>query len=253
MDIKGAFTKKYGPLTAWQWGGATLVLVYFFLRNQKKNATPPAGSTSGGPGGQGTPGEFQSQQSQTKIDPETGEQITSSYNATGPLAGGWGGGVGLPMAYPMPYQGGDVYVNLPGDTQTLNPGVNRPGRYPPATGPGPVTGSLVGGYWWTPRTSADIGQLVSKSGLNADPNWQSKLSGTDKVLLDTAVSYMRIMEANPQVDWSQDFTKLVGTPIYIPQAWGNWQKTGQLPTGGSITGPTGYTPPTQTTGVSGTS
>lgn len=250
MDIKAAFMKKYGPLTAWQWGAASLVIGYFFLRQARKNAAPTGDEApSGAAGTQGPAGEFQSQQSQTKIDPKTGEEITSSYSATGPLTGGWGGGVGIPAAYPMPYSGGDVYVNLPGETQTMNPG--RPARYPPASGPGPVTGSVVGGYWWTPRTTDDVGQLVSRSGLNPDPNFQKKLTGTDKVLLDTAVTYMRIMEANPQIDWTQDFTALVGKPIYVPQAWGYWQKQGQLPAGASLTAPAGYTPPGQQTGVSG--
>lgn len=249
MDLKAAMTQKYGPLTAWQWGIAAGIVGYLFLRNQKKSPAAAGDLDATGaeqPGAGATPGEFQSQQSQTKIDPETGEQLTSSYSASGPL-GGWGGGVGLPMAYPMPYQGGDVYVNLPGDSQNLNP--SSPGNYPPKTGPGTKAG-VWGGYWWTPKSMKDATWLGQTAYALQGP---TTTEGQRAAL--AAINYLSIREANPQIDWSKitDPAMLVGTPLYVPpkKASATNIKT-YMPSGASLNAPAGYAPPTQTTGVSGT-
>lgn len=247
MDLKAAMTQKYGPLTAWQWGIAAGIVGYLFLRNQKKNS--PAAATSveePGPGAVSS-GEFQSQQSETSIDPETGEQRTSSYSATGPLTGGWGGGVGLPMAYPMPYSGGDVYVNLPGDSQNLNPA--QPGNYPPKTGPGVKSGQW-GGYWWTPKTVADATWLGQTAyGLSGPTTTEGQRAAL------AAINYVSIQAGNPQIDWTRitDPSLLVGTPLYVPpkKASASNIKT-YMPKNASLNAPAGYAPPTQTTSVNGT-
>jgi hypothetical protein len=251
VDLKEAITRKYGPLQAWQWGAAAGVIALFFLWNQKKKSAVSADdidnpSSAGGPRS-GAEGEFQSQQSQTEIDPKTGKQIQSSYSATGPLTGGWGGGVGLPMGYPMPYSGGDVYVNLPGDTQNLAGA--RPATYPPATGPG-VSPGHVGGYWWAPQSPEDVAWLGMKAyGLTPPATVEGQQAAR------AAMNYARILDANPQVNWAavKDVNSLIGIPIYVPQgSAGRPDTITKMPAGATLNAPSGYSPPTQQTSVSGT-
>lgn len=247
MDIQGAFTQKYGPLAAWQWGGIAAVGGYLLLRRGKTTAkTSEAGASL-----QRDPvtGEFQSSQTQSKTDPTTGEQQTSSYSATGPLSGGWGGGVGLPMAYPMPYSSGDVYVNLPGDQQNMASG--RPTQYPPAKGVG-VSAGHAGGFWWTPLNRADV------YGLSATPygDDMTRLSPDAQNAVRIAMNYTRIVDANPQVNWAaiKDINDVIGVPLYIPRgSTGDDKMVGYMPPNASLNAPQGYTPPTQQTSVSGTS
>lgn len=258
MDVQEAMTRKYGPLAAWQWGLAAAGIGYFILRKGKKIAVA-ADAEGGSLQRDPVTGEFTSSQSTSTVDPVTGKTQQSSYEASGPL-NGFGGGVGLPMAYQMPYSQGDVYVNLPGDSQNLNPGtpinipVSRPAHYPPKTASGPVTGQTVGGYWWVPQTRDDVRFMVSRAGLNPDPDMLKNLSPEGWAVFNAAASYARIVESNPQIDWtvSRSPEQWIGTPIYVPLAPGGWQTTGKLPAHASLQAPTGYTPPTQQTALSGT-
>lgn len=250
MDLAGAFTQKYGPLTAWQWGLGVGGLAFLFMKFGKKDVKVPAdtGQQGASTGRDDASGEFQSQQSQTTIDPETGEQRTSSYNATGPLVGGWGGGVGLPMGYQMPYSQGDVYVNLPGDQQNLNSG--RPAHYPPVKGPG-VSPGKMGGFWWTPMNRADVYNMAGKP-YGEDV---AKLTPDAQAAARIAMNYARIMDANPQFDFAgiTDINSVIGQPFYIPQGdTGDPNKTGYMPPGATINAPSGYTPVGQQTSLSGT-
>lgn len=250
MDIAAAFTQKYGPLTAWQWGLGVGGLAFLFMKFGRKDTAVPSDSTEQGASLQRDPatGEFQSSQTQSKTDPDTGEMLTSSYSATGPLTGGWGGGVGLPMAYQMPYSGGDVYVNLPGDQQNMQPG--RPAHYPPVKGPGVAPGKM-GGFWWTPLNRADVYNMAGRP-YGED---MAKLTPDAQAAARIAMNYTRIVDANPQFNWAgiQDINSLIGQPIYIPQGdTGDPNKTGFMPPNASLNAPSGYTPVGQQTSVSGT-
>lgn len=250
MDLQAAFTQKYGPLPAWGWGLSVGGLAFLFMKFGKKNTKVPADASQQG----GTvqrddkSGEFQSSQTQTTTDPDTGDMQTSSYSATGSLTGGWGGGVGLPMAYPMPSSAGDVYVNLPGDQQNLAPG--RPVRYPPAKGPG-VSPGHMGGFWWTPLNRADVYNMSGRP-YGED---LAKLTPDAQAAARIAMNYTRIVDANPQFDWAgiQDINSLIGKAIYIPQGdTGDPNRTGYMPPNASLNAPSGYTPVGQQTSVSGT-
>jgi hypothetical protein len=248
MSVMDAVNQKYGPLTAWQWGLAAAGIGYFFLRRSKKAA--PSGDQSAATSGTsstGTPGEFSSSQQSTKTDPNTGETISSSYNANGPL-GSFGAGVGIPQAYPMPYSGGDVYVNLPGDTQNMNSG--RPATFPPVKGTG-VSAGHVGGFWWTPLNRKDV-YNISATPYGDDI---TKLSPAEQAAARIGMNYARILDANPQIDWAsiRDINDVIGKPIYIPRgSTGDDTTVGYMPPNASLNAPQGYTPPTQQTAVSGT-
>lgn len=239
--------RKMGPLTVWQWMllVTAFTAAFIFYRRRMAPATPvgPNGET----GGSYDPvtGEWKSSQSTETVDPVTGERKTSTYEASGPSGSlispgsiGW-------SASPMPYSGGDVYVNSSGDNYNMN---YRPARYPPAQGTGPVTGQTVGGYWWTPQNRDDVRFMVGRAGLNPDPDFLAKVSPEGWAIFNAAASYQRIIESNPQIDWTVSRTpeQWIGTPVFIPTAPGGWQTSGQLPRGGSLTGPPGYKPPQQT-------
>lgn len=241
-NILSVFTQKVGPLPGWGWAGIVGVsaLALMTFAGKKKAAK----GTSGATGATGPGGEFSSTQSQESIDPVTGERRSSQYQATGPTTGGWGGGVGLPMAYPMPYSGGDVFVNLPGDTPNLKPAQPITGlHYPPKIAPGPGKGQ-VGGYWWTPLNDEDAGNFGMRSGLALNPN-------------SNGPAITRIMIANPQIDWTKGDTRaLIGVPLYIPQATIGAAGTPHneppwpMPPNASLYAPEGYNPPVQQTTVS---
>jgi len=96
------------PVWAWTALFASFVAGVVLFRKRMK----PAADTSGnGPGPNASPvGEFNSGQSTTTTD-ANGNQITTQYNASGPLTGF--PGYLTNQAGPMPYSGGDVYVNYP--------------------------------------------------------------------------------------------------------------------------------------------
>jgi hypothetical protein len=248
MALMDSITAKYGPLTAWQWGLAAAGIGYLVLRKGKSTPTPAPDATTPA-GASGPAGEFSSSQSTSQVDPVTGKTVSSSYDASGPLAGGWGGGVGIPAAYPMPYSGGDVYVNLPGDTQNAAPG--RPASFPPATGPG-VSPGHAGGFWWRPMNAADV------AGLSAVPYGFdfTKLSPDAQNAVRISMNYTRIVDANPQINWAgiRDLNDIIGKALYIPQgSTGSATQVGFMPPNATLNAPQGYTPPAQQTGVSGTS
>lgn len=242
-SVLGIFTQKVGPLPGWGWAGIVGVGALGLMTLKGKKGTPAgSGSAATGAGGQ-----YASAQSQETVDPVTGQRTTSSYQASGPT-NGWGGSVGLPMGYPMPYSGGDVFVNLPGDTQNLNPGQPAPGHYPPKTGPGFTAGKTTGGYWFTPQNQDDVWWTVARSGAYPQ-DALDKMSPDAKSAAQMSMYWTRIMLANPQIDWGAKYklTDWIGTPIYIPQGEGYW---GKMPAGASLNAPEGYNPPTQQTTVS---
>lgn len=254
-NVLGIFTQKVGPLPGWGWAGIVGVGALALMSMKGKKTPTTAGGGAGGPGGQ-----YASNQSQETVDPVTGKRTTSSYQASGPT-NGWGGSTGLPMAYPMPYSGGDVFVNLPGDTQNLNPGVpgvagpagpagtaGRGLHFPPKTGPGFTAGSTTGGYWFTPQNRDDVWWTVVRSGAYPQDALDN-MSPDAKSAAQMSMYWARIVASNPQIDWGSKYklTDWIGTPIYIPQGEGYW---GRMPPGASLNAPEGYTPPPQQTTVS---
>lgn len=110
MDIKEVMRRQYGPMPVWAWTALFASFVAGVVIFKKK-ATPVKGDTSGTGQAAGSPaGEFNSGQSTTTTD-ANGNQITTQYNASGPLTGF--PGYITNQAGPMPYSGGDVYVNYP--------------------------------------------------------------------------------------------------------------------------------------------
>jgi hypothetical protein len=247
-SITGVFTEKLGPLAGWQWAGLVGVGALALMTIGKKKAIPGAAQ----PDSTGDKGQFSSTQSQETVDPVTGERRSSSYQATGSNAG-WGGQVGLPMAYPMPYSGGDVYVNLPGDTQNLNPG--HP-VYPPKQGLGQVQGQ-VGGYWWTPMGWDDVVGLPARAGLSGggDLDAFKHMDPQLRNAIHLSYHWSQIMAANPQIDWSANPRSLIGKAMYIPPGsidtgtipW--WSTRAGLPPGAQWNAPADYNPPQQQTSV----
>lgn len=108
-DLREVMTRQFGPMPVWAWTALTASFlggVYIF----RKRSGPSTPTTSGSAGGAGGGGEFQSGISTTTTDPQ-GNQVTSNYQASGPLTG-YPGFI-TNQAGPMPYSGGDVYVNYP--------------------------------------------------------------------------------------------------------------------------------------------
>jgi hypothetical protein len=110
MDIKEVMQRQYGPMPVWAWTALAASFIAGIVLFRKRMAPKP-GDTSGTGQSNGSPvGEFNSGQSTTTTD-ANGNQITTQYNASGPLTGFSGfltNGAG-----PMNYSGGDVYVNMP--------------------------------------------------------------------------------------------------------------------------------------------
>lgn len=108
-DIKAVMMRKAGPMPVWAWTALTAAFIggFVFFQKGKKPATP-TGTTADGTAG--PKGEFTSGQSTTTTD-ANGNQVTSNYNASGPLTGY--PGMLTTQAGAMPYSGGDVYVNYP--------------------------------------------------------------------------------------------------------------------------------------------
>lgn len=126
MDIKEVMRRQYGPMPVWAWTALFASFVAGVVIFKKK-ATPTAGNTAGTGQSAGTPaGEFNSGQSTTTTD-ANGNQITTQYNASGPLTGF--PGYLTSQAGAMPYSGGDVYVNYPNtpppQQTTVNPDANK--------------------------------------------------------------------------------------------------------------------------------
>lgn len=110
MDIQEVMRRQYGPMPVWAWTALAASFIAGIVLFKKRMA-PKTGDTAGTGQSAGSPvGEFNSGQSTTTTDPN-GNQITTQYNASGPLTGF--PGYLTNQAGPMPYQGGDVYVNYP--------------------------------------------------------------------------------------------------------------------------------------------
>lgn len=105
-DIKEIMRRQAGPMPVWAWTALVAAFIAGLVIFKRKGPSTPTTQ-----GGSNSPaGEFSSGQSTTTTD-ANGNQITTQYNATGPLTGF--PGYLTTQAGPMPYSGGDVYVNYP--------------------------------------------------------------------------------------------------------------------------------------------
>lgn len=109
MNLQEVMRRQAGPLMVWQWTAlvaAFIAGVIIFRRRMGGNTSASMPSTTA----PGASGEFQSGQSTSTTDKD-GNTITTQYSASGPLTGY--PGFLTTQAGPMPYSGGDVYVNYP--------------------------------------------------------------------------------------------------------------------------------------------
>lgn len=257
-DIGAFLKKKTGPLpNAVYVFAAAAILFYIIKRNKQKKAA--AATTNPSTGDQG---QFSS--TTTTTDPKTG--TSTSYSATGPSTGFLNTGPALVTgAGNMPYSGGDVYVNYPG--QTTQPG--RPGRPGPPGPPGPGGGPTyppkhaqqgpvgsTGGWWITLPKDTDASQLAdlsynlgNTSATTDNPPDLNKNPGAIQIM---AADLVGIMRANPQINWSNVNSAgqgliPAGTALYVPLAGGKPGLAPSLPFSyTSYDAPANYTPPNQT-------
>ncbi len=191
--------EKKGPLPLWAWIIVVAGLGYLgytmFLRKTPPTAT--AGET-------GPDGQFTSTQSQTKTD-EAGNQITSSYSATGR---GTATGQMYWNAQQLQPQQGNVYVNLPGQQD-------------PGGQPAQVPNYLGRSNGWFMTLWRDMyPQEIAQQAYNL-PDYQGK---PDFVSL--AYDAVAIMLANPGLKVQDNNIVPKGTKVFIPGSHGN-------PNGGS--------------------
>ena len=139
--------RKIGPLPLYAWvmiaGGVGLII---FKLMGSKSAT----GASGGPGA-GT--QFSS--STTSTNPQTG--VSTSYTASGD---GYLPGQLTFQAGPMPYSGGDIYINTPAPTNTTTPG----GPPNEVYNPGGADAGPEGGETYGRSEIAAIQKLVGQYG-----------------------------------------------------------------------------------------
>lgn len=109
MALDDILQRRVGPFPIWTWVGLAGAAGFLFYRF--RTASKAGGGTSGNPG-QGT--QFSSTQTQSGTD-TSGGQYSSSYTATG---NGYLPGYLTTAASPMPYSGGDIYINYPATTST---------------------------------------------------------------------------------------------------------------------------------------
>jgi hypothetical protein len=161
-------TRKVGPFPLWGWG-LGVAAVGFLVISRKTASKAGAGAGSGTPGAGGT---FSSTVSHT--DPATGEQ--STYTATGdnssiqsPAQLTWGAG-------PMPYSGGDVYVNYPGGAPQTGPAGPPGPQGPPGTNTPPPVRPPRNPDWgrWETVTN-DFGLLDMARKQLGDPGLGDKI------------------------------------------------------------------------------
>jgi hypothetical protein len=109
VDIKEVMRRQAGPMPVWAWTAlfASFVAGIIIFRRRMK---PPTSASQPSTSASGASGEFQSGQATTTTD-DKGNTITTQYSASGPLTGY--PGMLTTQAGPMPYSGGDVYVNYP--------------------------------------------------------------------------------------------------------------------------------------------
>lgn len=235
-DIKEIMMRKAGPLPVYAWVAGVGAFVGGFVLLKKK-AAGTSGTTANGVNSGGDPGSFTSSQGSTTTDAQ-GNTTTTDYSATGPNT--FMPGQLTNTAGAMPYSGGDVYVNLPGNTgDTSSTPANAPASiaYPPKN-PAPAGPGRGGGFWYTPKTDMNSIQAVL-----AGYNIPQAAAGDALGMEARADDAMLLMMANPQIDWTQHIP--AGTAVFMPYIIGAPGVTNPLPTGGSMTAPSAYQPPTQ--------
>lgn len=108
MNVQEVMRRQVGPLMVWQW---TALLAAFIagviIFRRRMGSTSASQPTTTAPGASG---EFQSGTATTTTD-KNGNTVTTQYSASGPLTGY--PGYLTTQAGPMPYSGGDIYVNVP--------------------------------------------------------------------------------------------------------------------------------------------
>lgn len=186
--------EKKGPLPLWVWIILVAGVAYFGYTMFIRPKSVPAGD--GESGETGPNGEFQSSQSVTKTD-ENGNQITSSYSATGQ---GYYPGQMYYNAQQLQPQQGDVYVNLPAQNGGNAGGANYLGRQ--------------NGFWFTVYRDM-YPQEIAQQAYNLK-DWNGK---PDFVSL--AYDAIAIMLANPGVKVSETNLVPKGTKLFIPGAHGD--------------------------------
>lgn len=221
VNIGAFLTQKKGPLPVWAYALLAFGATWWYLSRQKsKSSAAGAGSPSAG--------QFTSSQSTKYTDPKTGQQIDTSYTAQG---AGYGGALGTWNAQPMPYSGGDVYVNIPGQpTQPAPTPVPKP---PPAPRP---PRDPDWGHWATVRPG-DTVQSLTQQRLG-DPSLWGKVwnDPVNKILHDARAGDPSRLQAG-DVLWIFDGWKpgWVAPPDFVPyplvkppppefnQGGGQWQ------------------------------
>lgn len=192
--------EKKGPLPLWAWIILVAALGYFgytmFLR--KPQPLPGNEAAAGGDG------EFQSSQSVTKTD-EQGNQITSSYSATGRS---YLPGQMYYNAQQLQPQQGNVYVNLPGQQDPGGQSAQSPNYLGRSNG------------WYMTLWRDMYPQEVAQHAYNL-PDFQGKPDFTS-----LAYDAIAIMLANPDVKVPDTNVIPKGTRLFIPGGHGN-------PNGGS--------------------
>jgi hypothetical protein len=155
-DIGALLSQKKGPFPVWVYALGAFGVTWFYLSHQKAKAASGGGATGG-------TGQFTSSQSTEFTDPKTGQKINTAYSAQGQ---GYGGALTTQYAQPMPYSGGDVYVNYPGQPTAPAP-VPTPHPKPP---PPPPPRDPDWGHWATVRPG-DTVQSLTKQRLGDDNLW----------------------------------------------------------------------------------
>ncbi|MGH7870309.1 MAG: hypothetical protein ACREP9_22365 [Candidatus Dormibacteraceae bacterium] len=174
-DIGAILTQKKGPFPVWVYGLGVFGLTWWYISHQK------AKQASGGSSGGGTPGQFTSSQSTKYTDPKTGQQIDTAYSAQG---GGYGGAYGSPAQFvtaagPMPFSGGDVYVNYPGQPTAPPPPPPPPEHHHP-----PPNRDPDWGHWVTLQGGDTVDSVTQR--LLGDASLSSKVwnDPVNKILHD---------------------------------------------------------------------
>lgn len=228
LDVSGFLWRKTGPLPNAVWIFAVAAIGFYLYKRRSVSTTGGASTATADPG--------QFSTSSTTTDPNTGSQTT--FTANGPNSSVLSPGFLSTQAQPMGYSGGDVYVNYPG--QTTAPTT----KYPPTTSTAPPVGS-VGGWWVTLPADTNPGDLPDVAwGMN-DPNPNKERQSV------LAADLVQLMGSNPQINWANVNTaqggKLpAGTPLWVPVAGGLPGVQAKLPPYASLTAPSTYFPPPQT-------
>lgn len=226
FDLQQFLTAKRGPFPTWVYVALLAAVAGFFLLRPKSKTAAADGSQGGLATGTGS--------YSTDTTDANGNTTSSTYS--GPAYSP--GFLSTQATQPPSYGQGDIYVNVPGNVsqgQGSIP-VAYPPPNPPAAGPG-----RVGSFWYTPTAPMDTATLERTAyqlGPTSDPN----------LMIDRSVDAMKMVLANPQIDWSQVVP--AGTPVFMPLVGGVPGKTFPLPDGGNQVAPATYQPPTQQTSVS---